>query len=98
MQHQLLLAIRGHRGAAGPTISDVAGYLIVRHHSAVQLVDRAEAGRLVHRVPDERDGRVVRLALSREGARRLEALAAATKEELARVGPRLAGLWNAVDE
>lgn len=94
MQHQLLLAIRGHRGAAGPTISDVAGYLIVRHHSAVQLVDRAEAGRLVHRVPDERDGRVVRLALSREGARRLEALAAATKEELARVGPRLAGLWT----
>jgi DNA-binding MarR family transcriptional regulator len=33
-QHQLLLAIRGHPDPAGPTIRDVAGYLLVRHHSA----------------------------------------------------------------
>ena len=39
-QHQLLLAIRGHDGA-GPTIGDVADYLLLRHHSAVGLVDRA---------------------------------------------------------
>src|ERR1700732_4137456 len=40
-QHQLLLAIRGHPGQTGPTITDVAGYLLTRHHSAVELVDRA---------------------------------------------------------
>ena len=45
-QHQLLLAIRGHNGAEGPTIGEIAGYLLLRHHSAVGLVDRAvKAGR-----------------------------------------------------
>jgi hypothetical protein len=36
-QHQLLLAIRGHSHPAGPTIREMAGYLLVRHHSAVEL-------------------------------------------------------------
>ena len=44
-QHQLLIAVRGHPDPAGPTISDVARYLLVRHHSAVGLIDRAEARR-----------------------------------------------------
>ncbi len=48
-QHQLLLAVRGHPDPAGPTIRDVAGYLLVRHHSAVELVDRAVAAGLVER-------------------------------------------------
>jgi DNA-binding MarR family transcriptional regulator len=39
-QHQLLLAVRGHPEPQGPTIRDVAGYLLLRHHSAVELVDR----------------------------------------------------------
>lgn len=94
MQHQLLLAVRGHPDSRGPTISDVAGYLLVRHHSVVQLVDRAERAGLVRRVPDAADGRIVRLALSQEGTGRLEELAAATKEELSRMGSRLAGLWR----
>ena len=34
-QHQLLLAIRGHRDPRGPTVGDVAGYLMLRPHSAV---------------------------------------------------------------
>ena len=94
MQHQLLLAVRGHPDSRGPTISDVAGYLLVRHHSVVQLVDRAERLGLVTRVPDAADGRIVRLALSEEGIARLEDLAAATKEELSRMGSRLVGLWR----
>ena len=36
-QHQLLLAVRGHDGASGPTIGDVAESLLLRHHSAVEL-------------------------------------------------------------
>ncbi|MGZ6980094.1 MAG: MarR family transcriptional regulator, partial [Acidimicrobiia bacterium] len=41
-QHQLLLAVRGHPHRRGPTIGDLADSLMLRHHSAVGLVDRAE--------------------------------------------------------
>ena len=42
-RHQLLLAIGGHPDPAGPTIREMAGSLLVRHHRAVELVDRAGA-------------------------------------------------------
>ena len=42
-QHQLLVAIKGHAGNQDPTISDLAEYLLLRHHSVVELVDRAAA-------------------------------------------------------
>src|SRR5262249_6561139 len=60
-QHQLMLAIRGHDGPDGPTIRDVADALILRHNSAVGLVDRAVEAGLVARHVDEHDARVVRL-------------------------------------
>jgi DNA-binding MarR family transcriptional regulator len=52
-----------------PTISEVADYLMLRLHSVVGLVDRAEAAGFVRRCPDGRDGRVVRLELTEEGDR-----------------------------
>jgi len=58
-QHQLLLAIRGHSDRRGPTIGEVADYLLLRHHSAVGLIDRADAAGLVERVRDPDDHRVV---------------------------------------
>ena len=39
-QHQLLLAIRAHQPGA-PSLRDVAEHLLTRHHSTVQLIDRA---------------------------------------------------------
>ncbi len=49
-QHQLLLAIRASEEERGPTVSDIAAVLLIRHHSAVELVDRAqEAGLIVRR-------------------------------------------------
>src|SRR6476661_10995451 len=66
-QHQLLLAIRGHEGEPGPTIGDIAGYLLLRHHSAVGLIDRAEAASLVERTADADDARVVRVRLTAAG-------------------------------
>jgi DNA-binding MarR family transcriptional regulator len=43
-QHQLLLAIKGFDGKShGPTIGYLAERLQVRHHSAVELVDRTSA-------------------------------------------------------
>lgn len=88
-QHQLLLAIRGHPDPGGPTIGDVAGYLLVRHHSAVGLVDRAEAAGLVTRIRTPEDHRTVRLQLTAQGTKSLEALAAVHVEEVSRLASRL---------
>ena len=61
------MAIKGHPGSASPTIGDLANYLLLRPHSAVELVDRAEAAGLVRRVPDPADARVVRVELTNRG-------------------------------
>ena len=96
-QHQLLLAIRGHPDTEGPTISEVVDHLLLRHHSVVGLVDRAEAAGLVRRSSDPHDGRVVRLGVTRLGERRLEELTAPHLEELRRLTPRLRALWADLD-
>ncbi len=88
-QHQLLLAIRGHPGELGPTIRDIADYLVLRHHSAVGLIDRAVESGLVTRVPDAVDSRVVRLTLTAAGARSLRALSHMHLAELRRLAPIL---------
>ncbi len=90
-QHQLLLAIRGH--GAAPSIREVAEHLLLRHHSVVELVDRAVAAQLVERVGDEHDQRIVRLRLTSTGRDRVEALAGAHLEELSRLRPRFDSLW-----
>ena len=96
-QHQLLLAVRGHPDPRGPTIGDIAGYLLVRHHSAVELIDRAVAAGLVTRQADNEDGRTVRIALTTRGRERLETLAASHLEELGRLTNQLHTLWAGLD-
>jgi uncharacterized protein YeaO (DUF488 family)/DNA-binding MarR family transcriptional regulator len=91
--HQLLLAIRGHGDPQGPTIGEVADYLLLRHHSAVGLVDRAETAGLVRRTRSASDHRVVRLQLTEKGAARLEALSALHLEELDRLALDVPGAW-----
>ncbi len=93
-QHQLLLAIRGHSDPDGPTVGEVADYLLLRHHSAVGLVDRADAAGLVRRVRDPQDHRVVRLQLTPTGTKRLEALSELHIEELQRLALRLPSAWR----
>lgn len=90
-QHQLLLAIRGHSDPRGPTIGEVADYLLLRHHSVVGLVDRADAAGLISRTRDDADRRIVRLHLTADGARRLETLSELHLEELKRLAPQLPG-------
>jgi DNA-binding MarR family transcriptional regulator len=82
VQHQLLVAIKGHRGDLPPSVGDLAGYLLLRPHSTVELVDRAEAAGLVQRTPDGDDGRVVRVRLTREGDRVLQKLTRAHLDRL----------------
>jgi DNA-binding MarR family transcriptional regulator len=93
-QHQLLLAIRGHADRRGPTVGEVADYLLLRHHSAVGLVDRADAAGLVVRVRDPEDHRVVRLQLTPKGRKHLEALSAVHLEELQRLALKLPSAWR----
>jgi DNA-binding MarR family transcriptional regulator len=95
-QHQLLLAIRGHPDPAGPAIREMAGYLLVRHHGAVELVDWAGATGLVERRPDG-DLRAVRLCLTADGADRLAWPSALHLEELRRFAPEFEALWDGLD-
>jgi DNA-binding MarR family transcriptional regulator len=94
-QHQLLLAIRGHHDhIRGPTVGEVARYLLIKPHTAAELVNRASSAGLVTRVEDPLDGRVVRLRVTARGAEKLEYITEATFEELERLGPRLRGVWE----
>jgi DNA-binding MarR family transcriptional regulator len=88
-QHQLLLAIKGHRGVQGPAVVDLAGYLLLRHHSTVELVNRAEAAGLVERSGDDIDGRVTRVRLTAEGEQRLSQLTPVHLDELENLAPVL---------
>ena len=96
-QHQLLLAVRGHPDPRGPTVGDIAGYLLIRHHSAVELIDRAVAAGLVLRRADAEDGRAVRVVLTERGRERLERLTASHLEELDRLTSELHNLWVGLD-
>jgi DNA-binding MarR family transcriptional regulator len=96
-QHQLLLVVRGHDDPAGPTVGDVADHLLLRHHSAVELIDRAEAGGLVRRASDREDQRAVRLALTPLGHRSLAELSALHLEELRRMRGHRGALWKGLE-
>jgi DNA-binding MarR family transcriptional regulator len=84
-QHQLLVAVRGHADPRGPTVGEVADHLLLRHHSAVGLVDRAVSADLIERTRDAHDRRMVRLQLTALGEDRLAALRDLHREELDRL-------------
>jgi DNA-binding MarR family transcriptional regulator len=96
-QHQLLLAIRGHDDPRGPTIGEIADYLLLRQNSAVGLVDRADAAGLVVRERDLGDHRIVRLRLTDAAADRLERLSALHVQELERLSGAFPGAWAGLD-
>jgi DNA-binding MarR family transcriptional regulator len=80
--HQLLLVVRGHPLPQGPTIGEAAEQLHVRHNSAVELAQRAEAAGLLLRNRDPADHRQVHLTLTDQGRAQLESL---TREHLSRI-------------
>jgi DNA-binding MarR family transcriptional regulator len=81
-QHQLLVAIKGHPGPRPPAMRDLAEYLLLQSHSAVGLVDRAEAAGVVRRQQDDEDARVVRVHLTKKGDKLVADLTAAHLAEL----------------
>lgn len=83
-QHQLLLVVRVRSGERAVSVTDVAAALGIRHHSAVGLVRRAEAMRLLERRRDIADRRVVRLQLTGEADALLARLSRSHLAELQR--------------
>lgn len=95
-QYQALLAIEGYPGRDHVAMGELAEQLKISAPSAVELVDRLEAGRLVKREPSAEDRRRVQVRLTRLGRARLEKLAAAHHTELQTVGPLLVQLLEQV--
>jgi DNA-binding MarR family transcriptional regulator len=96
-QHQLLLTIRGHDDPRGPTVGNVAAHLLLRHHSAVGLIDRAESAGLVARGSDPENSSAVRLRLTEKGSTQLEALSELHLQELEHLAPTMHALWDALE-
>lgn len=94
-QVQLALAVRACPDPAGPTLTELAETLLLRHHSVVGLVDRAAAAGFVARVRDERRPTHVHVRLTAEGVRRLEELSVLHLAWLEQHAPGLAATWGA---
>jgi DNA-binding MarR family transcriptional regulator len=89
-QYQLMLAIKGMPADVRPRISELANRMQIRHHSAVELVNRLEGRGFVRRARAEDDRREVLLALTPKGEKVLGELAMHHHEELRTSGPDLA--------
>ena len=85
--YQAMLILRGWPNDEPVSISDLAQQLLIKHNSAVGLVDRLVGRGLVVRHPSTVDRRKVELRLSPQGRRVLAELAAMHRGELRRIGP-----------
>lgn len=88
-QHQMLLAIEASDQEEGPTVGYLAEQLLIRHHSAVGLLDRLEERRLIERVRDGEDRRQVRVRMTELGSEKLHRLTHQHRDELRKSGPEL---------
>ena len=95
-QHQALLTIQGVSGDTGVPIGVLAARLLVRQHTAVELVNRLERSGLARRKTDPHDKRRALVVLTRKGAQRLRSLSAAHLAELKSIAPALAAILRQV--
>ena len=86
--YQAMLTLRA-RVEEPVTINDLAHELLIRHNSAVGLVDRLVGEGLVVREASKADRRKVELRLSARGRQVLAKLAGMHRRELERIGPVL---------
>jgi len=89
-QYQLMLAIKGFPGRDWAVVRELAERLQLRHHSVVELVNRAQSQGLVHRTADPDDARAVRVLLTDQGEQLLGRLSALHRDELRRMDTVLA--------
>jgi DNA-binding MarR family transcriptional regulator len=97
-QYLMLLAIRGLPHGAVATIRTLAERLALKHHSAVELIDRLESHGLVRRSRSEGDKREVRVSLLPQGSKLLDRVARERLSELKASGAALADAITALVE
>ena len=87
--YQAMLILRACPEGLTVAINDLARQLLIKHNSAVGLVDRLVKEGLVRRTVSATDRRKVELQLSARGRQVLAKLAATHRSELERIGPEL---------
>jgi len=88
-QHQLLLAVKGLPEGRHPRIADLAERLQIRHHSAVELVNRLATQDYSERHRGGTDRRKILIALTFKGEKILRQLSLHHRAELRTQGPAL---------
>jgi DNA-binding MarR family transcriptional regulator len=95
-QYLLMLAVRGLPAGREPSIREIAERMQMRHHSAVELVDRLERRQLLRRERSRSDRRQVILHLTPRGEKILTKLAQQRISELRTAAPALVRALTAV--
>ena len=94
--YQAMLVLRAGADDGPLAIHDLARHLLIKHNSAVGLVDRLVREGMVARVASAEDRRRVELRLTARGRAVLAKLVGVHHRELARIGPALEKLIAAV--
>ncbi len=92
--YQAMLVLRGCPDDRRVTINDLAQQLLIKHNSAVELVDRLVDEGLILRKASSTDRRKVELRLTARGREVLAKLAAVHRAELRRVGPLIGRFFS----
>ena len=88
-QHQLMLALKGLPRETRPRVGELAERLQIKHHSAVELINRLASAGCVRRHRGGEDRREVLLDLTPKGERILQELSLHHRAELRKCGPAL---------
>lgn len=88
-QYQAMVVLAGRDRADLPTVGYLADQLMIKHHSAVGLIDRLEAQELVRRESNPNDRRQVLVRITEHGDALLDVLAASHRRELRSLAPHL---------
>lgn len=95
-QYQMLQCVGGIPEGMAPTIANVAKRMLLKHNSAVELVDRTIEQGLLQRTGDDSDHRRILLCVTPRGERILASLADFHTRELEQSGPQLLRALNRV--
>jgi DNA-binding MarR family transcriptional regulator len=97
-QHQALLAIKAQTLTRPMSIGDLAGELLLKHHSAAELVGRLEKSGYVLKTVDVEDRRRMLISLTEAAEAVLAALSASNLRELRLIAPAFSGLLSQLDK
>lgn len=96
-QYQALLAIKGAPDGHGLGVGDIAERLMIRHHTAVELVNRLEKNGFVKRAKNAGDARRVTVSPTPQAEQLMAGLASAHLKELQGIRSVLETLMDQFD-